>query len=75
MSLLLRSNYHPPRSSCWSWRVTVHDGELVRGVLVLLLVLGHHPPAAGTAELPRVVAAAGDVLLYVLGRATIKEVR
>ena len=53
----------------------MHDGELVRGVLIFLLVLGHHPPAAGAAELPRVVAAAGDVLLYVLGRATIKEVR
>merc|ERR1719436_1984833 len=40
-----------PRSSCWSWRVPVHDGQLVCGVLVLLLVLGHLPPAAGAAGL------------------------
>ena len=29
----------------------MHDGQLVRGVLVLLLDLGRHPPAAGAAEL------------------------
>ena len=37
-----------PRSSCWSRRVPVHDGQLVRGVLILL---GHLPPAAGAAGL------------------------
>ena len=44
----------------------MHGGQLVRGVLVLLLVLGHLPPAAGAAQLPRVVAVAGGVLLRVL---------
>ena len=29
----------------------MHDCQLVRGVLVLFLVLGRHPPASGAAEL------------------------
>ena len=51
----------------------MHGGKFVRGVLVL--VLGHVPPAAGAAQLPRVVAVAGRVLVLVLGRSTIVEVR
>ena len=46
----------------------MHDCQLVRGELVLILVLGHLPPAAGAAEL-----SLGFVLI--LGRAAIIEMR
>ena len=44
----------------------MHDGQLLRGVLVLLLVLGRLPPAAGSAELLRVVDVPDGVLVVVL---------
>ena len=65
VTLLFEIKLHSFSSSCSYWRVPVHDGQLVRSVLVLL-VLGHLPPAAGAAQLPRVVAVAVGVLIRVL---------
>ena len=59
VTLLFEIKLHSFSSSCSYWRVPVHDCQLVRGVLVLFLVLGHLPPAAGAAELQLVGAALG----------------
>ena len=67
VTLLFEINLRSPRSSCSYWRVPVHHCQLVRGVLVLLLVRRHLPPAAGAAQLQLAGA--------VLSSATIVEVR
>ena len=53
----------------------MHDCQLVRGELVLILVLGHLPPAAGAAELQLVVAVLSLGFVLILGRAAIIEMR